>query len=396
MSWDQSLMVPGVDASQNSGDILTDLEAHWKFSGDFYDETANNNEGAAVGSAVAIGALHLDGVDDGMDVGDTASLSLTGSYTIAAWIKTSTGAGAIVAKGNTSAYNLKIENTGVLSSWCGGVSQTERAMSTGTVNTGAWVHVAVVVDVEVTGYHKFYINGSLDSTDTIAGNPAPEDTTETLNVGYDSTDSTYFNGFLHDVRIYSRALSAADILLLADTDVPPFIATFTGANGTTLNGLAPDSGPNNFVTRTGSWTIQSNRASCGTAGIVTNNLAITDYVITATVRSTSGAGVGIIVRYDTSNSYFYLINVEISSNRFRIYRYDGSFTQLQSATVTLNTSTDHTVVVTVSGTTITATVNGGNQIQQTGATQNSTATHIGIRSDTGGSVATVDPMFVPL
>ena len=105
--------------------------------------------------------------------------------------------------------------------------------------------------------------------------------------------------------------------------IPPFLATFTGTNGTTLNGLAPDSGPNALVIRSGVWTIQTNRASCGTQGIFTADIGRANYAYTGVVRAGgSGAGVALIVRYDPANGHFYMANAEIGAGKFRLYRYD--------------------------------------------------------------------------
>ncbi len=185
----------------------------------------------------------------------------------------------------------------------------------------------------------------------------------------------------------------------ANSGPPAFLANFTGSNGTTLNGLSPDSGPNALVVRSGAWTIQSNRASCGTAGIFTADIARANYTLTCVVRSSHGLGSGVqvIVRYDVTNGYFYQLYVNIGLGAFfRLYRNDGSSTLLASATPALATNTDHTVVVTCSGATITATINGGDQLQVTDATMNQAETHIGARGDSNGNVCLIDSISVPL
>lgn len=176
-----------------------------------------------------------------------------------------------------------------------------------------------------------------------------------------------------------------------------FLATFTAADSTLINGMMPDSGPNPFVVRSGSWAVGSNRAVCVNAGIATVNIERSDYTATGVVRSSHGSGSGckIIVRYDPSNGHYYEVYVLIGSNAVWLRRYDGSFTTIATSTPTLALNTDHTVVVACSGSTITATVNGGSQVEATGATVNQTSTHIGMAGDSNGSVCLFDSLSVP-
>ena len=89
------------------------------------------------------------------------------------------------------------------------ITQGNDVTSNGTVpSDGNWYFIAASYDGS--SAVKFYIDGKLDSTKSLSGvstvmggNP--------LNIGKGSTEITYFNGSLDDVRIYASALTASAI-----------------------------------------------------------------------------------------------------------------------------------------------------------------------------------------
>jgi hypothetical protein len=85
--------------TQPAGDTSTDpnLVGWWKLdegSGvTAYDSSGHGNNGILCGSPQWVAgridsALHFDGVDDGVDCPNSASLDVTGPITLAAWVKT--------------------------------------------------------------------------------------------------------------------------------------------------------------------------------------------------------------------------------------------------------------------------------------------------------------------
>ena len=91
------------------------------------------------------------------------------------------------------------------------------ANDTSVIATGTWIHVAGVWNgTTKTAY--LYKNGNLVATLNYSANAATSVTTSNWVIGaqnFNSTFSNYFNGSIDDVRIYNRALSAAEVLQLS-------------------------------------------------------------------------------------------------------------------------------------------------------------------------------------
>ncbi len=191
----------GLDES--TGTIAYDM------SGNGVNGTLGGTWTRATGTICAVGGcLVLNGASTNIALGTSTGLNITGNLSIVAWVKTtSTAAQGLVGKGppsGSSGYLSYIWSSGVAdfySSGGGGHVQSVR-----TVNDGSWHLIAIVLS----GTNlSFYVDGAFDVTRTSA---APLSTTNTGVIGRESDSSgSYFNGLLDDVRVYNRALSAAEI-----------------------------------------------------------------------------------------------------------------------------------------------------------------------------------------
>jgi len=77
---------------------------------------------------------------------------------------------------------------------------------TAKLATGAWSHLAATYD----GANlRLYVNGTLVSTKAATGAIQPG--TRALRIGGNSIWSEWFAGLIDEVRVYNRALSAAEI-----------------------------------------------------------------------------------------------------------------------------------------------------------------------------------------
>jgi pectate lyase len=166
--------------------------------------------------------------------------------------------------------------------------------------------------------------------------------------------------------------------------------TFTAVNGTTLPGHAPDvNTPGNaWVVQSGAGNIQNNKAQCSTGvWVATIDSGQANVTVTADiVLSVAGSDDGPVVRFQDANNYWFAD--ASGSNNFILYeKTGGSFVQRASTTVTVSTGTTYTVQVQASGTTITATINGGNPISYGSATDFQTATKHGIKLDNATDTA---------
>jgi hypothetical protein len=82
-----------------------------------------------------------------------------------------------------------------------------------------WAHIAVTVNANDANNVTFYINGQDAGSGTFTLGP---NTGATMTIGNSQSETAWagspevFNGQLDEVRIYNRALSAAEIAYLAD------------------------------------------------------------------------------------------------------------------------------------------------------------------------------------
>ncbi|MES1165504.1 MAG: LamG domain-containing protein, partial [Verrucomicrobiota bacterium] len=222
------------------------------------------------GTRSAAGATWQTDVPSAMDFTDSGSLALNGStgyvtlglnnlpningaQTISLWTKptNTTQNGNMIALTNNSNAGIQLKvNSGNLGAyqWGGGT-----LISTTAPSAGAWHHVAYVYDGA--GHQTLYIDGTA-TTATVTNQSG---TVTVADLGTYSPNNEMFNGSLDEVRIYSRALSAADIATLASgaqpgtgvavqnmTGTPVISGDLTIASGTLAAGT-------NSFTVGGSW-----------------------------------------------------------------------------------------------------------------------------------------------
>jgi hypothetical protein len=170
-------------------------------------------------------ALSFDGSSSYVDLGNPALLQITGSMTWSAWVKAGANPaddGEIVAKSDsTSGWQLKTspdtgpQTFGIRVS--GGGTTLAKRYSTSIRSLGVWYHVAGVYDASATTL-SVYVNGVLDNGALIGTIPASQvNSAVNVNIGR-RTGGFYFNGVIDEVRIYNRALSAAEVQ--ADMNTP--------------------------------------------------------------------------------------------------------------------------------------------------------------------------------
>lgn len=175
----------------------------------------NGNPTYAAG-AVGNWAIDLDGTEDYVRCPNDVAFEITGQITVAAWIRIAafdTTWQAIVTKGDDSWRLHRWSSNNSLSWNCNGVTGgTLRGHSTDIgIDDGQWHHVAGVYD----GSKMYlYVDGMLDNSQGASGS---------INVGAypvmigenAQQIGREWNGLIDDVRIYSRALSHAEIAGLA-------------------------------------------------------------------------------------------------------------------------------------------------------------------------------------
>jgi hypothetical protein len=187
------------------------------YSGDFNAAPATdvlglNNGAAGSGVSTASGVLATAQSFSGLtgvfsSTPDAPSLDPTSVVTLEAWIDATALGGRIFDKitaGGTNGYLLDTVGNKLR------MIVGSQALSTASsLSTGTWTHVAGVYDG---ANMTVYVNGA--AAGTVAHTGAIPTNALTLRVGADSSGASLFSGLIDEARVYSRALSAADIQAL--------------------------------------------------------------------------------------------------------------------------------------------------------------------------------------
>ncbi|MFA6552511.1 MAG: LamG domain-containing protein [Candidatus Paceibacterota bacterium] len=155
-------------------------------------------------------AMKFDGVDDRILLSsDPINVATT---TISMWIKANSygggNQGRLLTNSNTTGFYFRLASTNNRFNFSsnGGVNDASSAIGSGVLNK--WLHV--VVTRTAMGVANIYINGILNGTaNQDSGTPTAASTS--LFIGSNFGKTTSFNGFLDDVRVYNRVLSASEI-----------------------------------------------------------------------------------------------------------------------------------------------------------------------------------------
>jgi hypothetical protein len=229
----------GLAAVTQASGLSNGLVAHWTFDGpkllqNATDSSGTGNTGRLIGftsTTTTLGpigqALTFDGSNDYITIGDQASLESLSAITVSAWVKPNQlAADAVIAgkgvvasivwqlwqddvgsvSGRTDEYSFAVGSGG------GTLSRAEGA--TNSVVAGKWTHVVGVW--EQSPEHVYiYVDGVLSQSDTSLQSLTMPNTSSAVRIGDDLTDGTNaYSGSMDDVRVYNRALSAAEVLRL--------------------------------------------------------------------------------------------------------------------------------------------------------------------------------------
>ena len=232
------------DYARTSAQIAWDYNhgkpvGHWRFDecqgGTAHDESGNGNDGTitigATGTQTVIGtctddlaasawnngqngkinsAMSFDGTDDYVDVGNDASLNISGDFAVAAWIKMNDASDykTIVSWGEHVSYldrTLWIEQgTGKAALYFYPTS-TNQIIGTSDLRDNNW-HFVVGTLNGTTG--KIFVDGNLENSGTVTANNF---TYSGTMIGKSMGDNYRFQGLLDDVQIFNYALTPLQI-----------------------------------------------------------------------------------------------------------------------------------------------------------------------------------------
>jgi hypothetical protein len=229
LTTDARMMVTPTDPSADG------LVAHYAFDGDASDSTGQNpgtlfGEGATFVPGVNGQALNLDGIVSWMAIdGLSYDANELPGATVSAWIRTNIEDNQIIASFDRNEYwRLEINGNGGGPGQVGWDMMTDAGQldsgSASRVDDGEWHLVAGVFDagkatIYIDGYHEApvtlgttYGSGNLRYGFVGTGSEAVEfNGAQTVNL---------FIGDLDEVRIYQRALSAAELAGMAGRTAP--------------------------------------------------------------------------------------------------------------------------------------------------------------------------------
>jgi len=235
------------------------------------DASGLNNNGTASGTTWTTGkfgnALVFNGTSAQVTVPNAASLQLTTGMTLEAWVFPTTapiGWRALVDK-NVDGYYLMASTDngnrpGVGGTWTDG---NKNVFGTAVLPVNTWTHLASTFDGSTV---RLFVNGVQVASQ--AQTAAFQTTTATLQIGADAYTTEYFAGLIDEVRVYNRALSAAEIQ--ADMATPVSSVTPPPPVGDTTPPSAPGA-----LTATASGSTQINLSW----GAATDNVGVTGYSV---------------------------------------------------------------------------------------------------------------------
>ena len=156
-----------------------------------------------------------------MTVPHSASINLTSSYTLEAWVRPTALSGyqTVLIKEVTSGcgYWLQTTDNTIASGFSNGGCR-EYVSTTPTIPLNQWSHLAAVFNDSANTY-TLYLNGTAIRTATETTAPVPN--TQALVFGQDgcTCGNERWRGLVDDIRIYNRALSTAEIQADRDAGV---------------------------------------------------------------------------------------------------------------------------------------------------------------------------------
>lgn len=231
------LLLVFASSSGKANDPLTNgLVGYYPFDGNADDSSGNRN-GIVMGATLATDrfgqpshAYHFDDSSSGIFLGET---DLSNSLTISAWVRkegNSTTHDQIVCVTNAGGVYLNIfpiQNPSISNhiDFGANYNPNDRYLSPDPIPLNQWIQIVATYDGQNV---SLYQDGQLVTTALRTGTFSAG----TMWIGRDGpgTATDVFRGFIDDVRLYRRALTATEVALLYELESGPrlqFIKSFT-------------------------------------------------------------------------------------------------------------------------------------------------------------------------
>ncbi|HJU47413.1 MAG TPA: LamG-like jellyroll fold domain-containing protein, partial [Gaiellaceae bacterium] len=206
------------------------------------DKSGNGNTGTLANTAWSAAgkfgnALSFNGTNASVTAADSTSLHGTSALTVEAWVRPTAlgGYNTIVLKENNGYYAHALYANTSSNRPTGNVFTTSDHEVPGAAQLplNTWTHLAATYDGTAL---RVYVNGTQSGTQSFTG--AIASSAGPLKIGGNSIWGEYFNGLIDEVRVYDRALTAAEIqndmnraITSPDAVAPSAPGTLTAAGG---------------------------------------------------------------------------------------------------------------------------------------------------------------------
>jgi hypothetical protein len=202
-----SALVLQYDFATDEGSVVSDLSP------------AGHN-GTVQGATWEADAYRFDGANDYINANSPPGLDDLSAFTYAAWIKpTALGTREIMSKAS-STREMRLAGSRLRGCIIAGPNACSESVD-GVIVTDVWQHVAMTYDHAGDRRVHLYIDGAeVDyAAQPTAGGSMASDASSDLNIGRRSNlGDRYFAGLTDDARIYDRALTVPEIVVLPGCD----------------------------------------------------------------------------------------------------------------------------------------------------------------------------------
>lgn len=211
-----------------SDKVDQNLVAYYPFTGNANDESSNTNNGTVYGATLtqdrhgnANSAYYFDGVNDYIDLGNNQSLKPDFPISISMWKRSYKKGAAIFTNdfNNDKYFGITIGERPSISYGNGGSPgfHSRKSWVTNYISElGTWYHIVCIFYSN--SYAEIYINGMKHSG--FFEGSAAQLVYSSGNANIGRTDAsiyagpTYYQGYVDELRLYSKALSSEEVLKL--------------------------------------------------------------------------------------------------------------------------------------------------------------------------------------
>ena len=194
------------------------LVAAYSFENNVQDDSGNGLNGTIRGNPAFVEGitgmgLSFDGVNDFVDLSNNAAFDITGQITLSAWVNTNDAGNGqhnpYVSKGDQT-YAIKHASSNTIEFFIFDAGWHTANVKVDSTFNGEWHHVLGTYDGNEL---KTYVDGVLGATVVHQGSIEIQTHNLTIAMNSQQTDR-YYDGAIDEVKIYNRALSAAEIRFL--------------------------------------------------------------------------------------------------------------------------------------------------------------------------------------